>query len=246
MREELGSDKVRQALREGRKLPFRLQFADVLACMNAAATERDGMIVRLLYASGVRRAELAQLIVEDLDLTEGGVFVRDGKYGKDRYICIDRTTQEMLRDYTRYMKRDARLFGVSDKQIARIVVKCGEKAGIGARYDHVGRHFGPHAFRHLYATRVFEHGMDPYDLQWLMGHDHVETTRIYVHLNLAHVRQIYDRTHDFALLAAAGTPAPLAAAVQIVQTPQPPPRYDRVRTIADQLFEATAEVQGSD
>lgn len=234
MREELGAQKVRKALEEGRKLPFPLTFQEVLACMAAAKTDRDRLMVRVLYASGVRREELAQLQVCHVRFDECSLFIADGKYGKDRVISVDRKTINLLREYTRYMTEERTVFGIGGKQIGRLVKACGIKAGVTVRYTAGGRHFGPHAFRHAYATNCFNNGMPPPTLQWFMGHEHIQTTQIYLYMDLAHARDVYNRTHDFALLDQASMPAPVATAVKIVQSQ---PRYDLAKEVAERLFE---------
>jgi site-specific recombinase XerD len=245
MREELGSRKVRKALEEGRKLPFPLTFQEVLDCMEAAKTERDRLMVRVLYASGVRREELAQLQVCHVRFEECSLFIADGKYGKDRVIIVDRKTIKLLEEYTLHMAKDRTVFGICGKQIWRLVKACGIKAGVAARYTAGGRHFGPHAFRHAYATNSFNNGMPPPTLQWLMGHEHLQTTQIYIYMDVVHARDVYNRTHDFALLdqIPMATPAPVAAAVQIVHNQ---PRYDLAKELAERLFEGEGAAQGAD
>jgi hypothetical protein len=90
----------------------------------------------------------------------------------------------------------------------------------------------------------------------MMGHEHLETTQVYIHVSLAQAHRVYNRTHDFCLMAqaadGAGGPAPAAVpmtpawpGVSSLVRPAPQPRHDtRTRTLVDQLFDG--EARGAD
>ena len=61
------------------------------------------------------------------------------------------------------------------------------------KYEAMGRHFTPYSLRHAFATHAFERDMDLYDLQMLMGHQFLETTRIYTECSLKHAKHAYRR-----------------------------------------------------
>jgi site-specific recombinase XerD len=195
MRPELGAAQVRAALASGRTLPAILSRPEVMDCIQAGKTPRNRLVVRVLYSTGVRIQELEHFRVADIGYDERVMFVREGKGHKDRRVCVDAGTLSALRDYTRAMAPEASLFGLSRKQLYRVVRASGEALGLVARYAGLGRRFSPHAFRHSYATHCYENGMDPLALKKLLGHEYLATTELYVEVSMASVHALYERTH---------------------------------------------------
>ncbi len=169
-----------------RRLPSVLSRSEVRRLIEAAPTQRDRLMLRFLYATGLRVSELCALTWDDVDLEEGGVVVRGGKGGKDRYVLVDRETSDLLRSYAADGGSDRRIFPVSPRTVQRVVRRAAAAAGIKKRVT-------PHTLRHSMATHLLEAGADIRAIQELLGHASLSTTQIYTHVSREHLRREYGK-----------------------------------------------------
>ncbi len=139
-------------------------------------------IVATFMGTGIRRSELFDLKMDDIDLTRQELFVRAGKGGKDRKIpfrySLTRILEEYVAERVRLKKHCPYFFAslkydakMGEKVIQRLVKRLRDKSGI---------HFTPHVLRHTYATRMLESGLHIREVQELMGHADMKTTAIYL------------------------------------------------------------------
>ena len=174
-----------------------LTFEDVLALVDAAGDglhhTHDGLILRTIYAAGLRVNELTKLLVADIELDERRLFIRDAKEAKDRYTLIDKGTAELLRPLLDGQKQDAVVFPVLDSRIRKSIDRAAEKTGLKAKFDALGETLSPHTFRHAHATHLYAGGMDPVVIKKLLGHVSVEETMGYVACGPVAWREAYDR-----------------------------------------------------
>ena len=162
-------------------------------------SERDYLIIRLMYATGCRRSELENMRLADMNFKGQRVFIRDGKWDKDRYVLIDKKTAELMESFTYGLGLADPIFGIGDRQINRRIIHWAEVSGLSARYDAQGRSFTSHSLRHAYATHMHESGIDLYALKNLMGHRFFTTTKIYIHIAVGNWLEQYERCHPLAL-----------------------------------------------
>jgi tyrosine recombinase XerC len=158
---------------------------------------RDRAILELLYSSGLRISELAQLTEDDIDLYEGLVTVQ-GKGGKERTVPVGSVAIGFIREYLKYKyelgirKKELFLnkFGnrLSVRGIRKIVAKWVEKAAIHKKVS-------PHTFRHTFATHLLDAGCDLRSIQEMLGHQSLSTTNIYTHLTLERLKNVYEKVH---------------------------------------------------
>jgi site-specific recombinase XerD len=156
---------------------------------------RDRAIMELLYASGMRRAEIASLDIPDVDLKTRTIRVM-GKGRKQRLVIINRTTASAIRDYLNVRPRssdDALFLGhtnhrLSTRHIWEIFRRIRSMSGLSASAS-------PHTLRHSFATHLLEHGVDLITIQELLGHASVATTQIYTNVSFEHKKREYDKAH---------------------------------------------------
>ena len=145
-----------------------------------------------LYSTGMRRAELCRLKVEDIDGGRMIIHIRQGKGGKDRDVPLDPKLRETLREYYRWMRPKTYLFPGTengwraDKPITAKVLweacrEAAQRAGITKRVS-------PHLLRHSFATHLVENGADLPTVQALLGHADLRATSIYLHLSQRHLK----------------------------------------------------------
>jgi integrase/recombinase XerD len=165
---------------------------------------RDRAILELLYATGMRRSELVNLDLEDIDLTTASVHVRKGKGGKGRVLPLGNGVMRWLEGYldkgrpALSMSVNERAFflsGYSERfnpnYLGNWVRKMLKAAGIEKKG-------ACHLLRHSCATHMMENGADLRCIQQLLGHARLDTTEIYTEVSIHHLREVYEKTHPNA------------------------------------------------
>lgn len=162
---------------------------------------RDRAMVELLYATGMRVAEMVGLNTEDVDSDTELVRVR-GKRSKERLIPIGSFAIVALGDYLRWRDKKAGL-----EVRALFVNKFGERIsarGVRGRLHRyiekvgIDKKVSPHTLRHCFATHLINRGADLRAVQELLGHERLATTQIYTHITPRRLKEIYDQSHPRA------------------------------------------------
>ncbi|MGY3795888.1 site-specific tyrosine recombinase/integron integrase [Aquimarina sp. 433] len=175
--------------RKQKRLPTVLSKEEVITMINNTNNIKHKCIISLLYSAGLRRSELLNLKITDIDSNRMLVMVANAKGNKDRYTLLSKTLLHDLRAYYKEWKPKNYLFeGVNGKQyaaqsIAKIVKNASEKAGILKKVT-------PHTLRHSFATHLLENGTDLRYIQSLLGHSSSKTTEIYTHVATNSFRMI--------------------------------------------------------
>ena len=161
------------------------------------ASRRDRAILEMLYASGVRVAELSGLSLEDLDLRDGSVRVL-GKGRKERIVPLGSKAVEALRGYLGEREgargplfRNPRGGRLTVRSLHRIVRARARAAGLVGRVT-------PHTLRHTFATHLLDAGADLRLIQELLGHARLTTTQRYTHVSVERLAKVYDAAHPRA------------------------------------------------
>lgn len=183
---------------------------------------RDRAILETFYATGIRRAELANLALYDLDAARGTLMVRHGKGQKDRVVPIGHRARAWIDKYV----TDIRLTFVvePDEKVLFLTIDgapfqgrhaLGELVKKYIRASGVGKSGACHIFRHTVATLMLENGADIRFIQELLGHRKLTTTEVYTHVSIAKLQQIYQATHPaeriYREAGPGDPPAPLTA-----------------------------------
>ncbi len=133
---------------------------------------RDQLLVMLGWRSGLRRAELANLLARDIH--RDSLIVRGGKGKKDRMIPLTQDVAARLHEFIKAKDPDERVFGLSPESLGMKVKQLAERAGLSD--------FHAHTLRHKFATDVLESGTNIRVLQSLLGHENLNTTQVYLSL----------------------------------------------------------------
>lgn len=163
------------------RLPEVLSKNEVKEMIKCTLNIKHRAIISLLYSAGLRRGELLNLKVKDIDSDRMTIFIHNGKGGKDRYTLLSTTILSDLRHYYKVYKPEKWLFeGANARQysgasVLKIVRKAAKKAKIQ-------KHVVPHMLRHSFATHLLENGTDLRYIQVLLGHNSLKTTEIYTHV----------------------------------------------------------------
>jgi integrase/recombinase XerC len=164
------------------------------------ADVRARAILELLYATGIRCAELVGLDLPEVDLEARFVRVL-GKGRKERLVPFGAPAEKSLRAYlpvratcrprTDALFVNARGGRLTDRSVRSIVQRRVLQAAVSQRIS-------PHGLRHSFATHLLERGADLRSIQELLGHARLSTTQKYTHLDARHILEIYSKTHPRA------------------------------------------------
>lgn len=163
------------------KLPEVLSKEEILSIINKTNNLKHRCIVSLLYSAGLRRSEVLNLNIEDIDSKRMVIKIRSGKGKKDRYSILSDKLLIDLRQYFKEWRPRHHLFEgqkgdrYSAESVVKIVREAARKAGIRKRVT-------PHMLRHSFATHLLESGTDLRYIQVLLGHKSTKTTEIYTHV----------------------------------------------------------------
>jgi integrase/recombinase XerD len=215
--------KMKINIKEPKKLPLILELREILKIFKIAYKDlcnneckkkysnfesiRNVVIIELLFSTGARVSEIADLKRENINLDSGSIII-NGKGNKERIIHVcNSETINILRKYNSfYQSKMSKANGyflinrfgkkLSDQSIRNFVKKISRKAGII-------KNITPHIFRHSFATLLLEKDVDIKYIQSLLGHSSIMTTQIYTHVNRVRQKQILRTKHprkDFSML----------------------------------------------
>jgi integrase/recombinase XerD len=160
---------------------------------------RDRAILELLYGTGLRRAEVARLAIDDVDLEGRTLHVRCGKGRKDRVVPIGTKAKQALVAYLtearpQLVRGDAAkavFLGLGGRPLTvpyltELVARCGKRVGLKVR---------PHMLRHSCATHLLKGRADIRHIQRLLGHKSLQTTERYTKVEVSDLKAVLDRCH---------------------------------------------------
>ena len=156
---------------------------------------RDNAIMELLYASGIRRAEVCNISLSDANIRDRVIQVY-GKGRKTRLVVINHTTADALSRYlaVRPQTPDQALFvgrggkRLTPKHVWRIFNDIYKLSGLQQRVT-------PHTMRHSFATHMLDNGVNLETVRTLLGHESLATTGIYLSTSMTHKKREYDEAH---------------------------------------------------
>lgn len=171
------------------KLPTVASEEEIVKMLVAAENIKHQCIIGMLYSSGVRRGELVNLRVADIDIDRKQVFVRSGKGKKDRTTILSDRMISALQKYIAEWHPHYWLFeGAERKKYSASTV--GKVVGNAVRDAGIKKNITPHVLRHSFATHLMERGTDTRYIQELLGHSSIKTTAIYAHVSNKDLRKI--------------------------------------------------------
>lgn len=192
-----------RAPKTAKKLPKILdvdQVAGVLDAKSESVLEiRDLAMFELFYSSGLRLSELVMLDLEDISYSDGYIFVRYGKGGKQRQVPVGYKAMDALNKWLAFRPELASKALFVSKQGARLAPRSVQlRLERWCRKNNVDVRIHPHMLRHSFASHLLESSQDIRAVQELLGHSNISTTQIYTHLDFQHLSGIYDQAHPRA------------------------------------------------
>lgn len=167
---------------------------------------RDRAMLEMLYSTGMRRMELLQLRLYDVDKKNGLITIREGKGRRDRVLPVGERALFWLDKYLTAVRPT--IVRGSDEFIVFLTVlgdvfSPNYLSWLTRRYVKaaaIGKNGACHIFRHTMATLMLEGGADIRYIQAMLGHVRLDTTKIYTHVSIRMLKQIHTATHPAARL----------------------------------------------
>ena len=195
--------KAISSLKTKQQLPESLEKDQLIVLMQSLPKSnffemRDYLLLHLLYATGMRRAELIQLQASDIDIDQQEVKIT-GKGKKIRFVPLS----EELLDYIQlYLTLREEEFPENDREL--LLTDKGKKMYGKFVYNCIHRLLSlattkikksPHALRHSFATHLLNNGADLMSIKDLLGHASLQATQVYTHTNIEELKKIYKKSH---------------------------------------------------
>jgi len=185
------------------QIPFSQQeinaVLDPLTQATDFASLRDRLLVELFYSTGMRRSELINLKISDINQGEKVIKVL-GKRNKERFIPVIESLEEVLRSYLE--KRENSFSNCEAPYL--LLTNKGVKMYNTLVYRIINNYFSavsqkvktsPHILRHTFATHLLNNGADLNSVKELLGHSSLASTQVYTHNSIAQLQKIHERSH---------------------------------------------------
>jgi site-specific recombinase XerD len=170
------------SIRNDKKLPIVLGREEVKSLMKHAEYLKHKLLIGLLYGCGLRCGEVRAIRLRDIDLSRAMLLVRKTKGNYDRYIPLGKLLVKGIEKQIESTGATDYLFTGSDydsrysqRGVQWVIKSLCKKAGIRKEVN-------THTLRHTYATHLLEDGLDIVSIKELLGHAHIETTMVYLHI----------------------------------------------------------------
>ncbi|WP_129044910.1 tyrosine recombinase XerC [Companilactobacillus metriopterae] len=190
---------------KGRRLPHFFYEEEINQLFKAVEgddplSQRNSALLEILYATGMRVSECANLQEDQIDFVNGIILVH-GKGDKDRYVPFGTFAQDSLRFYiengridlmAKYNENHNYIFvnnrgkPITSRGIEYILDQIIKKTSLTADIH-------PHMIRHTFATHMLNNGADLRTVQELLGHSSLSTTQIYTHVTMDHLQSDYKK-----------------------------------------------------
>ena len=175
--------------RKRQSLPKVISLEEVEAILKNTNNIKHKCILSLLYSAGLRRQELLNLKINDIDGKRMQIRINAAKGFKDRVSMLSETVLKDLREYYKQYKPKEYLFeGEPGKPYSASSVRNILKKS--CKIAKINKNITPHMLRHSFATHLLENGTDLRHIQVLLGHGSTKTTEIYTHISTQSLKGI--------------------------------------------------------
>ena len=196
------------SLKKEAKLPVILNRSELKELFRVPALLKHRILLTLIYSAGLRGREVINLKISDIDFERKTIHIRQSKYKKDRIVPLSDYMAQGLKKYLAVEHPHVYLFNgkepdgrYSIKGLSWVIRQALKKTSIQ-------KDVNLHSLRHSYATHLIEEGVNIVTVKELLGHAHITTTIIYLHVarfSVVSAHSPLDTLYKDALWAAQST-----------------------------------------
>ena len=178
------------AIEKDQKLPAVLNGSEVKALLKACKLLKHRLIIGLCYGCGLRCSEVRNIKIADADLERGMLHVKQGKGSKDRCLPLGKMLCRGIAQYLSAEHPRNYLFEGNDSEA---MSQRGTQWVVGEAVKRAGirKEIHTHTLRHSYATHLLEQGVNILIIKELLGHAHIETTMVYLHIAKPDTKNVF-------------------------------------------------------
>lgn len=160
----------------------------------------EKLIIETLYQTGMRKSELCNILLEQVDFSKSEIFVK-GKGNKQRVVPISENLLKQMQEYMAIRKPN------EDSGIYFFVRENGKKLSEKFVYSVVNRYLSlitlkkkksPHILRHSFATHVLNNGAEISKVKKILGHSSLASTQVYTNGNIEQLKRVFNQAHPRA------------------------------------------------
>jgi len=192
-----------QALKVSKQIQVPFSEKEILEVLNSVDEAKDfesirnKLMVELFYSTGIRRSELINLKISNIDFANETVKVL-GKRNKERYIPLIKPALKSLNEYIEIRAN------IETNESYLLLTKKGKKIYDTLVYRIINNYFSrvsskvkrsPHIIRHSFATHLLNEGADLNAVKELLGHSSLASTQVYTHSSLGKLKKVYNQAH---------------------------------------------------
>jgi len=184
--------------RRSRALPKVFSKEEVQRILNATRNTKHKLLLWIIYSCGLRRSEITNIRLTDLDRDRSVLHIKEGKGRVDRIVPVSQKVWEKMAEYidgyhpSKYLFEGQLGGRYSSESVYRVFKEALKASGIK-------KDVGVHSLRHSYATHLHESGLDIRYIQELLGHRSTRTTEIYTHVSRRNLVVIRSPIEDMDL-----------------------------------------------
>lgn len=178
-------------------IPTVLTKEEIRAMIETTANPKHKLLVKLMYASGLRVGEAVRLKTEHLNLDEGTILVKMGKGKKDRVTPLSKNLIVEIKDNLSERKDDSTYLFPGAKERSHLSERSAQKiVERAAKFSRIKKNVSCHALRHSFATHLLESGVDIRIIQKLLGHKRITATEIYTQISTQTIKNVKSPLED--------------------------------------------------
>jgi len=205
---DIDPSKMVDSVKKEKKIPTFLSIEEVNKMIDSIDTTNDTgvrnkALIEVLYGSGLRVSEAANLKVGDLHLNDKYISII-GKGNKERIVPLGESGVDSLRNYITNSRPNFTKNSFSNYVFLSYLGKPLSRQSIFkfikklASDNNIDKEISPHTLRHSFATHLLDNGVDLRFVQEMLGHEDISTTQIYTHTNRLKLKDLVESVHPLA------------------------------------------------
>ena len=170
------------SMKNNRKLPSVFSQEELRRLFKAPQRLKQRVLLSLIYSAGLRVSEVCKLKITDIDFDRKQIHVRESKNNKSRYVVLSAYIAAGLRQYIKGSKPKEFLFNGREKGSPLGHSAVQQSFRLAMKKSGILKEACVHTLRHSFATHLLEQGVDIVSIKEQLGHAHIQTTMMYLHV----------------------------------------------------------------